>query len=158
MFKPKFQILLKKEHFRPDEVICLGSQLTKIIEALKVTLVPHTWYVADVDAYGKTVKKYNIASNFLKKIGTDVSLIKICSEIDQFLSGVFLAIKDEFSSRDLDKIEISTEDEQAREINIKGVLLEIRAFDTSFFEICSDDELLIKNLSDKFNAHYKSMV
>lgn len=150
IFKPKFTIQLEPKNFPPGQVVCLGSQLIAIVNCIKHTLAPHTWYGADIIAVGKEIKKHNLSRVFLKEIGTDLSMIELCSGTDQFLSGVFLAIRNEFSNQKLDNIEADTEDEEFRPLNIGGVLIEIRAFDTSFFEIFSEDELLIKKISDTF--------
>ena len=158
MFTPKFQTLLKKESFHPNKVVCLGSQMILIVDFLQDILVPHTWYGADVDAFEKKKKKFGLDSCFLKIIGSDLSLIEICSKIDQFLSGVFFAIENDCLNQNLEKIKINTEDEQFRELNINGILVEIRAFDTSFFEVYTTNKTLIKKISKKFNSSYHTKV
>jgi hypothetical protein len=152
MFKPKFQILLKKENFYPDEVVCLGSQLITIVDFIKIIQIPHIWYSADVDAFGKLPSELGIDSFFMRKIGDDSSLIQICSEINQFLSGVFFAIDAKYANQKIDFVEVGTEDEKFRPMDIDGVLIEIRAFDTSFFELYSDNEIIIKKIAEKFNV------
>jgi hypothetical protein len=52
--------------------------------------------------------------------------------------------------------DIHTEDEQFRPLNLEGVLLEIRAFDTSFFEIYSEDGNLIQALATRFNKKHST--
>lgn len=69
----------------------------------------------------------------------------------------FFAIANEIKNEKLEKIEICTEDEAFRILNLNEVYLEIRTFDTSFFEIFSEDEGIIKMLSDKFNCKYESI-
>lgn len=152
MFYPKFQILLNKESFYPEEAICLGTQLITIIDYLGTILKPHIWYAADVDAFSIIPSKFGINSYFLKNIGNDLSLVKICSQIDQFLSGVFLAIGVQNTTVRIENLQVGTEDGQYRSLNIQGVLVEIRAFDTSFFEIYSDDENIIKQLAERFGV------
>lgn len=154
MFRPKFQLMLSKENFYPSTMVCLGSQMISIINFLETKLPPHTWYSADIDANGQGAKKYNLHSEVIKKIGTDSSLIKICAEIDQFLSGIFFAIENGQQYKSID-IEVDTEDEPFRRLNIDGVLLEIRAFDTSYFDFFSEHEKIIKELSEKFKSHVK---
>ena len=154
MFKPNFKLILDKDFFCPDKVVCLGSQMISIINFLKHILEPHTWYGADIDAFGKGVKKFTLDPKYIKKIGTDASLIKICSEIDQFLSGLFFAIQNKYSVQKSIALNISTEDEPFRPLNIEGILIEIRTFDTSYFEFFSEDEIIIKKLSNKFKSEY----
>ncbi|MBU6382696.1 MAG: hypothetical protein KGR16_00040 [Verrucomicrobia bacterium] len=154
MFRPKFQLILSTEHFYPSTAICLGSQMISIIDFLETKLPPHTWYSADINAIGQATKKYNLQSRIIKKLGTASSLIKICAEIDQFLSGVFFAIQGSQQCESID-IEVDTEDNPFRILNIDGILLEIRAFDTSFFNFFSENEKILKELSENFKSHVK---
>ena len=154
MFRPKFKLYLSNEHFYPDTVICLGSQMSSIAKFLKTSLTPHTWYGADIDAVGPAIRKYDLSSENIKIIGSDSSLIKICSEVDQFLSGVFIAIQHDYSNNATLDAEITTEDDSFRALNIEGVLIEIRAFDTSFFEIFSENEMILKKLSARFKSSH----
>lgn len=85
----------------------------------------------------------------LKKIGAISNLQKIAQEMDQFLSGVFLAIRKDTLVKN--KILLGTEDSEFRQLEIDGVIIEIRAFDTAYFEIYSDDYTLIKSISDHYH-------
>lgn len=152
MFKPKFHLTLTTEHFYPSTVICSGSQLISIINFLETKLPPHTWYSIDIDAIGSKGQPYNPESNIIKKIGTSSSLKKICTEVDQFLSGVFFAI-DNAKNYESISIEVNTEEKPFRILNIEGVFLEIRAFDTSFFDFFSEDAQILKELCTHFKSH-----
>ena len=151
MFYPKSQLIIKKESFYPDKVVCLGSQLIIIIEFLKKILAPHIWYAADIHALSTTPNQLAFNSSFLSKIGNDLSLIEICSQINQFLSGVFIAVHIQHSIQEIEHLEVRTEDEPFRSLPINGVLIEIRTFDTSFFELYSENENIIKKLAENFN-------
>jgi len=150
MFKPKYRILITSKCFPEDEVICLGSQLISIVTSIKNDLLPHIWYGADVDAIGKGARKYNNIQ--LSLIGSDLQFINYCSEIDQFIWGDFLCIDSNFTSQSFQDIELETEDEPFRPINANGVLIEIRAFDTTYFEIYSDNKELITKISKIYNV------
>lgn len=150
MFKPKFNLLLETECFYPDQVVCLGSQMVSIIRFLETSLTPHTWYGADVQAVGKPFENTDLSGYQIKKIGTDSNFIHYCSGIVQFVWGTFLCIDNDFADQNIQNVELGTEDEQFRTINCDGVLLEIRTFDTSFFEVYSENDVIIKKLSDKF--------
>ena len=150
MFSPKFEIILDKKSFN-DEFICLGIQFNKIIDYLKNILPPHVWYAADVNAISEISEKLNIESRYLTKVGDDITLVQICSKIEQFLSGVFLAIEKK-NNENFDIIEVLTENPQFRSLPVNGVLIEIRVFDTSFFVIYSEDEGLISKLAKEFNG------
>ena len=152
MFNPKHQILLKSKCFPEDKFICLGIQLISIVNALKNFLPKHLWYGADVDAMGKGAMQTNINDAQLNLIGTDLDFIQYCAGIDQFIWGVFLCIDKSFSSQNIEGVELETEDPPFRSIDCNGILLEIRTFDTSYFEIYSESEEIINVISKKFNS------
>lgn len=152
MFNPKYQILLTIKCFPEDKFICLGSQLISIVNALKDFLPKHMWYGADVDAVGKGAMQTNVNDAQLNLIGTDLDFTKYCAGIDQFIWGVFLCIDNSFSSQNIEDVELETEDQPFRSIGCNGILLEIRTFDTSYFEIYLESEEIINVICKKFNS------
>lgn len=150
MFDPKCRLLLTTESFPEDQVICLGSQLILIINVLKKILPLHTWYGADVQAVGKGVADLNVSGFRLKLIGSDQQFASYCLNISQFIWGVFVCIDNGFLSSSIMNVELETEDEPYRPIPCDGILIEIRMFDTSYIEIYSEDESIIKRISDNF--------
>ncbi len=151
MFIPKYRLRLTKKSFPNDDVACLGTQLISIIDFLKDFLPKHVWYGADIDAVGKVSIKVELKRSQLSLIGTDFSLVQYCSKIDQFIWGVFLCVNSTFLGKSFTGIEIETEDQSFRPIACDGIILEIRAFDTSYFEIYSADLGTIKKLKNRFN-------
>ena len=152
MYRPKFQILIESEKFYPDEFMCSGSQLIKIVECLKNVLTPHFWYGANIFSFDEFDKRQEPNSFDLLLIGDDEALRKICSEVGQFLSGVLFAVDNNFISQNIENILVDTEDEQYRPVDIEGVLIEIRLFDTSFFCVFSEDEKIINELAERFEV------
>ncbi|MDN3506643.1 MAG: hypothetical protein P0S96_05390 [Simkaniaceae bacterium] len=132
MFNPKYRKEITSEHFK-EEFACTGAQLISVVESLKGRLSSHVWYGADLRGAGH---------GGLQRIGADSELIEYCSKVDQFLSGVFLCIDSRYTSQNFQEIALETEDPPFRPIDCEGVLLEIRAFDTSYFEIYSEDQEL----------------
>ncbi len=157
MFKPKYKISLTEKCFPKAKFVCLGSQLSSIISYIRDFLPKHTWYGADVDAIGKGATKHNVNNIQLNEIGSDLQFIDYCSEIEQFIWGVFLCINSNFSSQPIQSVELETEDEPFRSIPCDGVIFEIRTFDTSYFEIYSDDESLMKMLSTKYKVEIETI-
>ncbi|MGL5263781.1 MAG: hypothetical protein ACRDAI_04290 [Candidatus Rhabdochlamydia sp.] len=148
MFNPKYLAVLTRESFPTDKVICLGTQLISIVHALKDSLSEHLWYGADVVAVGKNATNYNVNDIQANLIGNDLHFIRYCSGIDQFIWGVFLCVDSRFNSQN---IELETEDPSFRPIACNGILLEIRTFDTTFFEIYSEDKKITEIISRQFN-------
>lgn len=153
MFEPKYLIRLDNKAFLPEQVVCLGSQLKSVIKNLSELIEAHVWFCADVDAISPIPKKLEINSGQLKKLGHNSSLINLCENIDQFLSGVFIAIIEKNENLKIPNLHIGTEDEQFRPLeDLDGVLVEIRAFDTSYFELYSEDAILMKKLSKIYDV------
>jgi hypothetical protein len=123
-----------------------------MVNSIKGFLPQHIWYGADVEAVGKGASKYNLNSIQLNVIGVDSQFIEYCSEIEQFIWGEFLCIDSNSSSQNMQNVELETEDEPFRSIDCAGVLIEIRAFDTTYFEIYSEGIELIKNISKIYNV------
>ncbi len=151
MFNPKYRVLLMSKCFPRDKVVCLGTQLISIIDSIKGFLPQHIWYGADIEAVGKGAKKYNLQNIQPNVIGNDLEFIKYCSEIEQFIWGVFFCIDNDLFPQDIQNIELETEDKSFRPIACEGVLIEIRTFDTTYFGIYSDDIELMNKLSGIYN-------
>lgn len=147
MFKPKYRILLTSRCFLEDRVVGLGRQLVLIIDSIKCYLAPHVWYGADVEAVGKGSTTRHFKDIQLKKIGSDLEFISCCNEVDQFIWGVFLCVDNNFSFQSIQGIELETEDKSFRPVNVNGALMEIRAFDTTYFGLYFDDLELAKKIS-----------
>lgn len=157
MFNPKYRILLTSQRFPKDGVVGLGSQLISIINSIQRYMPPHFWYGADVEAVGRGARKHCLNNIQLKKIGSDEQFIEYCSEIDQFIWGVFLCIDKNFLYENIQSIELETEDEPYRSIDAKGILMEIRAFDTTFFGIYTENVELITKLSEIYNIEIEKV-
>ncbi len=108
----------------------------------------------NIDALSPIPQQLGIHSFQLKKLGDDASLIDLCENIDQFLSGVFIAIiKADQSNLNGLNVCVGTEDEPFRSLELDGVLIEIRTFDTSYFEIYSENQILMKELAELYDAN-----
>lgn len=152
MFDPRYKLVIKRESFPKDQGICLGSQLITLVQFLKNVLPSHIWYGTNIEAVGPAASKYDLDTHQLIKIGDDSNLIKYCSEIVQFIWGVFLCLDKSHENQSFINTKLSAEDESFRGIELSGVLIEIRAFDTSFFEIYSQDEGILMKLSKHFTS------
>jgi hypothetical protein len=143
------------ECFPRDISICLGTQLVSIVRSVTDFLPPHVWYACDVVANGQNIRAgFNSAQ--LKKMGSDLDIIEYCSRINQFTWGVFLCVDVNFTSQNIQDIELETEDEPFRSIPCNGVILEIRTFDTSYFEIYSDNMEVIWKISQIYQVEVET--
>ncbi len=133
-----------------ETISCLGIQFLDILKTLSDQLKDLYWYGADVEINGAIPFKLKLHGYAAKKIGTLNDLIELCCHIDQFNSGVFFAANDDMPQ--FCEIEISTEDEEFRAIN--GSILEIRAFDTSYFEIYTEDINIVNALKNRYQTKF----
>lgn len=153
MFKENYLTMIYNNNFN-NNTVCLGRQVVEIINFLERFLPSLVWYGSDISitANSTTIfldEKYTLYTP--TKIGTSYDFKKESDKVLQFLSGVFIA-----SEKDIlwpQNLKIGTED-LFRPIELNGIILEIRVFDTSYFEIYSDDYELIKKIA----THYKSEI
>jgi hypothetical protein len=130
------------------EAPCLGTQLVTIIRSIQAFTQTSTWYGCDIEVNGEFPFKHCLQGWTAKKIGANECIIKLAQDTDQFLSGVFLALPQDHGEA-LNQ-EFGTEDEPFRDI--EEAILEIRAFDTSYFEVYSNDKALMDVLANSFNT------
>ena len=151
MFDAKYVIFLNRLALSNSEFSCLGWQLKDILDVVKDLLPPHVWYGADIETNGEFPWGLGMNSFELKKIGDFSAIRKIAQETDQFQSGVFIAVKKEVNIEE-GSINVDTMDPPFESRDVDGVLIEIRAFDTSFFQVYSNDYNLMKKISDKYGV------
>jgi hypothetical protein len=150
MFNPKYRILITSKCFPEDGVVGLGTQLISILNSVKNYLAPHIWCAADVEAVGKNAEKQNLSSIQITLIGNDLQFIEYCSGIEQFIWGVFLCVDKKYSSQNIIGVQLETEDNPFRSVDSNGILMEIRAFDTTYFEIYAENLELITKTSKQY--------
>jgi hypothetical protein len=112
-------------------------------------LIELSWFAADIDAFQELPLVISRRHQRLQRAGDIVRMFDILDAVDQFISGTFVA-----SSEDVANInyleEFSTTDPPFRKI--LGAFFEVRAFDTSYFEIYCVELKLLQVLSDAFSA------
>jgi len=147
--EPQCYLLIEQEAFTDKSAACLGSQLIELAHFFEQAAPFCTWHAADLDCYGNDHLR-EFSGYSLKKLGGYKELIQLSEHTVQFLSGVFIAAN---HSGEMEKaIEVSTEDERFRPIDCDDVLIEIRAFDTSYFEVYSAFTPLLEELSNHFGG------
>lgn len=130
--QPDFTIRLYKEHFQ-NEVCCLGEQFARILTCIQQETSRITWYAFDV--FGSSNQSLNtIFPKPYCEINSTMDLIEMVKEIVQFHSGVFIGINKDTPSVEWN-IERLPETEEGEGIQHPNAEIEIRPFDTSYFEI-----------------------
>ncbi|MBN6888314.1 hypothetical protein ACUXCC_002325 [Cytobacillus horneckiae] len=146
--KAKYTLrLYGNEHFN-DELSCLGWQLAKLLEGLKTVSEDYKWYVFDL--YGTSEGGFNqyflTNSNGLCEFFSIDTLIKSSKKIIQYETGVFVMFpKQAQLVMSFDEYP-RTEEEEG--MQIPKSIIEIRAFDFSYFEVYCNDEKFIKLILD----------
>lgn len=133
--KSTFLLRLDHRYFK-DEFSCLGEQLVEIINCIREETSDLMWFTFDVDVNSNQVVKELFSNAYWEFLSTD-ELIQKAKEINQFYSGVFIGIKKgkhvEWNSNRLPETE---EDEGLQHPEAE---IEIRPFDTSYFEVYGMD-------------------
>lgn len=145
-------IRLSAESIDGGHICCLGSQLASIVSVLGQSLGDVVWYAADVDSIGVVLP---ICKQSPCLIGHSNRLIELVEHIDQFLRGVFLAVDPQKTNPQF-RSDIDTED--SIEADLGDALVEIRAFDTTFFEILTNKEQIGAVLAKTFTIHVVSVM
>ncbi|WP_158021830.1 hypothetical protein [Candidatus Protochlamydia naegleriophila] len=152
MFKANYLTRLLKNNFNSN-IVCLGIQLVEIVEFLETFLPSIVWYGSDISIISNTNNLFvdDKFSDYIPiKIGSSYELKKQSSKVFQFLSGVFIASKNEIFWPKT--AQIYTENLTFRPLEINDIVLEIRAFDTTYFEIYSDNIELINIISKNYKS------
>ena len=127
---------LRGESIDGRHVCCLGSQLARIVTSLMGQLADVSWYIADVEVIGTSRLAQGQTPQF---VGQSHQFVALVQDVDQFLRGVFLAVRGgrlqpHFRER------IDTEDPV--NVDLGDALVEIRAFDTTYFELLTMDSAI----------------
>jgi len=141
-----FRLQLSGESIEGDIISCLGSQLARIVRVATDFFGEKVWYVANVDFFGK---KMQLSTRTPVRIGNPEQFIEFVQSIDQFLYGVFLAVEINISNPRF-REDINTEDSIS--VDLGDATLEIRAFDTSYFEILTREKQIADMLAEVFSV------
>ncbi|TVZ37117.1 hypothetical protein P886_1456 [Alteromonadaceae bacterium 2753L.S.0a.02] len=148
MTQPRYSINLTGTEINNSVVSCTGEQLALIVKNI-ISYKELRWYASDVsiNSSERFWADFSIAKPSF--VGDSSTLICEINQVEQFFSGVFLAV---FLKNEKDIIleSIETEDEKYRDIGEFDI--EIRAFDTTYFEIYSIEPNLLAPICEKFGV------
>lgn len=148
-----YEIILKSENLDDDYVACTGKQLIMIVNSLANQLRDYQWHIADIelncysDDFNDDEYILPDPKNKSLLIGNSECFIKYLKNVGQFMSGVFLGVKDNTNEISCENDEFWTED---RSPYLKLAEIDIRAFDTSFFILFTSDENIAKQINEDF--------
>lgn len=148
--EPKFILRISKTD-KSQTFSCLGIQLAQILQCILDEISNYIWYVSDIDYFNKEKNIYFDTSKSLCKM-TSNELIDNAKQVEQFLSGVFIAISVDTKIDWINQIAPITETDEI--MQIKASELEIRAFDTSYFEIYG----MNKNIEAKLKSCFPIVI
>ncbi|WII38262.1 hypothetical protein [Paenibacillus thiaminolyticus] len=129
MKKPEFVLRIVKTK-ETQQLSCLGKQLAEILFVIYEQTEACNWYAFDVDV--NTPHSEQFFTSPFCRIDSIELLINKSKMVDQFLSGVFIAIKGEVAEWNLEHLPTTEEEEGLQH---EQAVVEIRAFDTSYFEV-----------------------
>lgn len=133
--------------FPDDPAVCLGSQLQVLLSVISLGIPNFLWFAADVEVNQSPTSEVTGKGPTPTYVGHTGEITRFAGSVDQFLSGVFLAVE-EGAVRELQALQFFTDDPQFREI--EPAEIEIRAFDTSFLEVYANRTEYLTNLAAKY--------
>lgn len=133
--------------FVPNEdCSCTGTQALKLIEIFEKLLPGCIWYAADIDTNNFVNKTKEFNKPVARKVGTTQDFKDTFSRVSQFFSGIFLLVPPTILSPKWGRELLYTEDPLTSDLG--DSLVEIRAFDTSYFEIYTLREDIVRVLKE----------
>lgn len=130
-----------------ESTSCTGKQMKELLVHVEPWLQLCDWYLLDI-RINNHVEFLSSSGHHPQRISREI-LGSVCAQVDQFLSGIFLAVPSGVSQPKL-HLDAKTEDEPSADLG--DALLEIRAFDTSYFEIYTPLPALAERLHQLFGV------
>ena len=128
-----------------ESLCCLGYQLANLVAHLDREVGEVHWYMFDINTENND-SRFNATSN--ATISTK-DFIQMVASVSQFLSGVFVAVPLSVE-KPVFREPIKTDD--AVDVPISPGILEVRAFDTSYFEVLTDDPTISSSISKSYSC------
>lgn len=143
--QPRRVIHLKAASFG-DRFVGLGSQLVKLLQVIESMQPELQWYGGDLEAVPTLSMKQEEPEPTL--IGGTRDLVSIAHGVDQFLAGVFAGVIGSAQEPSFRDRGFWTEDDD--DADLGDAIVEIRAFDTSYWIIGVAEERLAEAILSRF--------
>jgi len=145
--KPTSVLRLDREAFGATAA-CLGWQLGGMLTVIGQTRRNLQWYAADVHAIGPWL--FRGRSPEPARIGDHETTVRACEGVSQFASAVFAGVLPELEAPVFRAGGLWTEDEEGADLG--DSLVEIRAFDATYWSVESTDLELMRNLERRYGV------
>lgn len=139
---PAGVLLLPGASIDGDHSCCLGKQAVQIVSAVAEATPNVTWLAADVETNDHRPVPAGVAT-----IGDTARMLEYVGSVVQFFSGVFVAVPEALEHP---RLRECPETEDPRFVDMGDGLVEIRAFDTSYFEVAASTAELLNHLRGRF--------
>lgn len=147
MARPKAALRFPPDCFG-SKVVCLGTQVALLAEELDRLAGPLEWWVANVDTNTGSPPR-DLGTEDADRVGSTSEFITWAKGVDQFLHGVFMAVRPGASRAILRTDPRSHDDPWA---DMGGELFDIRAFDTSSLDVAASDLAAATQLVTRFGG------
>lgn len=143
--KPIYVLHLYADAFN-EHCACLGSQVASVAGKLGESVSNLQWYVSDVEYIGEqSIKR---SPNPIA-MGDTTTFVHFAENVEQFTSGVFVAVPSHVTEPRFRQGGLWTEDED--ESDIGDAVVEIRAFDYTYIIVAFADEHLFALIESEFS-------
>jgi len=149
--RPRDIVRLDPADFR-SETCCVGEQLVELLRVIQALRPGLKWYVADVQTIGPSPVPRREPVPIL--IGDTGALIQAAQRVDQFESGVFAGVPSSIGQAGFRSGGLWTEDEEAADLG--DAVVEVRAFDTSYWSVATADSVLARNILERIGERCNS--
>jgi hypothetical protein len=128
---------------------CKGDQIASVARFLERHLGPLEWWVADISlVYGESPGNIGVEDT-PSRYGTTVPFAEWALQVNQFLSGVFIATRADTAQSAVRTSASWLDDPWS---DIAEAVAEVRAFDTSFVEVSLADDTATNAFVEEFRA------
>ena len=127
-------------------ISCLGSQLVELVELLNTREGGLTWGVFNLEPLSGAA---SVAPDGDDRTWSSDDVVRLGRSKDQFLRGVFVAARLGVQTPSF-RSDIDTEDPV--DVDLRGAIAEIRAFDTSFFEVITESMPIAEYLARHYGV------
>ena len=148
MTAPRFCLSLTGAEINESEFSCSGEQLCLLLTELMTVQRDIKWFACDVSAVNLPLYWKSFSDGTPREVGTADDFLRQIKAVEQFESAVIFAT-DGDSTQEF-SLEHFTEDERFTDIEFAN--LQIRAFDTTYFELYSTDKALLEEVHNRFGG------